>query len=151
MPATERSCALVLLGQLILSLHRTRGRRPWRVSRLVSASLPLPHGRPLALPARMRPVEARDDDHGCDLPAQPLGGRLGRDARRRLPLRPSVRELGRRGERERDRQADAFVAFAQPQGGDLLPVLDLEKSGSLSSSRLTAWTQAWLDEVAVRL
>ncbi len=48
-------------------------------------------------------------------------------------------------------QADAFVAFAQPQAGDLLPALDLEKTGSLSSSQLTAWTQAWLDEVGVRL
>jgi len=48
-------------------------------------------------------------------------------------------------------QADAFLAFAQPAAGDLLPVLDLEKTGGLSPTGLTAWTQAWLDEVAVRL
>lgn len=45
-------------------------------------------------------------------------------------------------------QADAFLAFAQPRPGDLLPALDLETTGGLSASRLTAWTQAWLDEVA---
>lgn len=48
-------------------------------------------------------------------------------------------------------QADAFLAFAQPAAGDLLPVLDLEHSGDLSVTQLTAWTQAWLDEVAARL
>ena len=48
-------------------------------------------------------------------------------------------------------QADAFVAFAQPAPGDLLPSLDLEATGGLSATDLTAWTQAWLDEVAVRL
>ncbi len=48
-------------------------------------------------------------------------------------------------------QADYFVAFAQPRRGDLLPVLDLEKTGSLSVARLTAWTRAWLDEVTARL
>jgi GH25 family lysozyme M1 (1,4-beta-N-acetylmuramidase) len=48
-------------------------------------------------------------------------------------------------------QADAFVAFAQPRRGDLLPVLDLEKNGGLSATRLTAWTQAWLGEVFARL
>ena len=48
-------------------------------------------------------------------------------------------------------QADAFVAYAQPAPGDLLPSLDLEETGSLSVTDLTAWTQAWLDEVAVRL
>ncbi|HZQ02464.1 MAG TPA: GH25 family lysozyme [Gaiellaceae bacterium] len=48
-------------------------------------------------------------------------------------------------------QADAFVAFAQPAAGDLLPALDLEKTGNLSAARLTAWTQAWLDEVGARL
>lgn len=48
-------------------------------------------------------------------------------------------------------QADYFVAFAQPKRGDLLPVLDIEKTGNLSRARLTAWTQAWLDEVTARL
>ncbi len=48
-------------------------------------------------------------------------------------------------------QADAFVAYAQPAAGDLLPALDLESAGGLSVTRLTAWTQVWLDEVAARL
>lgn len=48
-------------------------------------------------------------------------------------------------------QADYFVAYAQPKRGDLLPVLDIEKTGNLSRARLTAWTQAWLDEVTARL
>src|SRR4051794_11283167 len=48
-------------------------------------------------------------------------------------------------------QADYFVAFAQPKRGDLLPVLDLEKSGNLPPARLTTWTRAWLDEVSARL
>ena len=48
-------------------------------------------------------------------------------------------------------QADHFLSAAQPQRGDLLPVLDMEKTGGLSSAQLTAWTQAWVDEVVARL
>ncbi len=48
-------------------------------------------------------------------------------------------------------QADAFIAFAQPQRGDLPPALDLEKTGNLSTARLSMWTQAWLSEVLARL
>lgn len=48
-------------------------------------------------------------------------------------------------------QAERFLAFAQPRAGDLLPVLDLEQTGNLSSTRLIAWTQAWLDHVVARL
>jgi GH25 family lysozyme M1 (1,4-beta-N-acetylmuramidase) len=48
-------------------------------------------------------------------------------------------------------QADHFVAIAQPQPQDLLPVLDLEKTGGLPGSGLAAWAQAWLDEVQARL
>jgi lysozyme len=48
-------------------------------------------------------------------------------------------------------QADYFVSVAQPQPGDLLPVLDLEKSGGLIPADLSAWTQSWLDEVQARL
>jgi len=48
-------------------------------------------------------------------------------------------------------QADYFLAFAQPHRGDVLPALDLEKSGGLSAAKLTAWTQAWLGEVVARL
>jgi len=48
-------------------------------------------------------------------------------------------------------QADYFLSVAQPQPGELPPVLDLEKTGSLSPTLLTAWTQAWVDEVYSRL
>ena len=44
-------------------------------------------------------------------------------------------------------QADFFVSVAQPQTGELSPVLDLERTGGLSPASLRAWTSAWLDEV----
>jgi len=47
-------------------------------------------------------------------------------------------------------QADHFVDIAQPSGGDLPPVLDLEVTGGLAPSALLRWTQAWLDEVHAR-
>ncbi len=47
-------------------------------------------------------------------------------------------------------QADHFVDVAQPTGGDLPPVLDLETKGGLSQAALLTWTRAWLDEVAAR-
>jgi GH25 family lysozyme M1 (1,4-beta-N-acetylmuramidase) len=47
-------------------------------------------------------------------------------------------------------EADHFLAVAQPQPGQLLPVLDLETTGGLTPAQLTAWTLAWLGEVASR-
>jgi GH25 family lysozyme M1 (1,4-beta-N-acetylmuramidase) len=47
-------------------------------------------------------------------------------------------------------QADHFVDVAQPKGGDLPPVVDLESNGGLKPPGLVKWTQAWLDEVAAR-
>ncbi|HXY81328.1 MAG TPA: GH25 family lysozyme [Gaiellaceae bacterium] len=47
-------------------------------------------------------------------------------------------------------QADFFVGTAQPAAGDLPPVLDLETKGSLGTTGLVQWTQAWLDEVYAR-
>jgi GH25 family lysozyme M1 (1,4-beta-N-acetylmuramidase) len=44
-------------------------------------------------------------------------------------------------------EADFFVSVAQPQTGELAPVLDLEHTGRLSPVSLRAWTNAWLDEV----
>jgi lysozyme len=44
-------------------------------------------------------------------------------------------------------EADFFVSVAQPQTGDLAPVLDLERTDGLSPASLRAWTAAWLDEV----
>ncbi len=49
------------------------------------------------------------------------------------------------------KQADHFVAVAQPQRSELLPVLDLEKTGGLSVARLSLWVQAWLSEVVARV
>ncbi|HLX20930.1 MAG TPA: GH25 family lysozyme [Gaiellaceae bacterium] len=47
-------------------------------------------------------------------------------------------------------QADFFVTTAQPQSGELPPVLDLEVTGGLAPAALTQWAQAWLDEVKAR-
>jgi lysozyme len=47
-------------------------------------------------------------------------------------------------------QADHFVDVAQPQPGELPPVLDLEAKGALGPARLQLWTRAWLDEVFAR-
>ncbi|MFL5675348.1 MAG: glycoside hydrolase family 25 protein, partial [Chloroflexota bacterium] len=48
-------------------------------------------------------------------------------------------------------EADHFVDTAAPASGDLIPVLDLERSGGLSSTNLTAWVRAWLDRVDQRV
>jgi GH25 family lysozyme M1 (1,4-beta-N-acetylmuramidase) len=47
-------------------------------------------------------------------------------------------------------QADHLVEVAQPQPGELPPVLDLEVTGGLSTANLQAWARAWLDEVYAR-
>jgi GH25 family lysozyme M1 (1,4-beta-N-acetylmuramidase) len=47
-------------------------------------------------------------------------------------------------------QADHFLSVADPQAGELPPVLDLEKTGGLRPKRLVTWTQAWVDEVYAR-
>lgn len=47
-------------------------------------------------------------------------------------------------------EADHFVDVAAPAPGDLLPVLDLEVTGGLSTEEITAWTLAWLGEVTLR-
>ena len=44
-------------------------------------------------------------------------------------------------------EADFFVSVAQPQTGELAPVLDLERSGRLAPPSLRLWTATWLDEV----
>jgi hypothetical protein len=48
-------------------------------------------------------------------------------------------------------QADFFVLVAQPQTGELAPVLDLERTGGLSPASLRAWTAAWLNEVQLQV
>jgi GH25 family lysozyme M1 (1,4-beta-N-acetylmuramidase) len=47
-------------------------------------------------------------------------------------------------------EADHYVDTATPASGDLLPVLDLERSGGLSQTALTAWVRAYLDRVYQR-
>lgn len=47
-------------------------------------------------------------------------------------------------------EADHFIDTATPASGDLIPVLDLERSGSLSQTALTAWVKAFLDRVYER-
>ncbi len=48
-------------------------------------------------------------------------------------------------------EADHFVDVAQPQPGDLLPVLDVESTGGLSQAQLTQWILAWLGRVTERV
>ena len=48
-------------------------------------------------------------------------------------------------------EADHFVDTAEPAAGDLLPVLDLERTGSLSPTVLTAWVRDYLARVQQRL
>jgi lysozyme len=48
-------------------------------------------------------------------------------------------------------QADWFVQNAALRPGDLVPALDLEKNGGLSTSALQAWVSDWLTEVTSRL
>jgi GH25 family lysozyme M1 (1,4-beta-N-acetylmuramidase) len=48
-------------------------------------------------------------------------------------------------------QADHFLAAATPAKGDLLPVLDLERSGGLTQTQLIAWVQAYVGRIYQRL
>jgi lysozyme len=47
-------------------------------------------------------------------------------------------------------EADYFLSVAQPQPGELPPVLDLETKGGLSAANLLTWTSAWLEQVYER-
>ena len=47
-------------------------------------------------------------------------------------------------------EADHFVDTAQLGPGNIVPVLDLERSGDLTQAQVTAWILAWLDEVTAR-
>ncbi len=44
-------------------------------------------------------------------------------------------------------EADHFIATAAWQSGELLPVLDLEITGGLSTAKLQAWVQTFLDRI----
>ena len=48
-------------------------------------------------------------------------------------------------------EADHFVATANLNGDDLIPALDLERSGGLSPPALRRWVRTWLAEVQVKL
>ncbi len=48
-------------------------------------------------------------------------------------------------------QADWFVQTAALLPGDLVPALDVERTGGLSPAALQAWVGAWLDEVYAKL
>jgi GH25 family lysozyme M1 (1,4-beta-N-acetylmuramidase) len=47
-------------------------------------------------------------------------------------------------------EADHFVDTAQLGPGNIVPVLDLERSGDLTQAQLAAWILAWLGEVTAR-
>jgi GH25 family lysozyme M1 (1,4-beta-N-acetylmuramidase) len=48
-------------------------------------------------------------------------------------------------------EADHFIDTARPVSGDLIPVLDLERNGSLSQAALTGWVQSFLGRVYERV
>ncbi len=48
-------------------------------------------------------------------------------------------------------EADHFINTARPLSGDLIPVLDLERSGNLSQIALTAWVKAFVGRVYERV
>ena len=45
------------------------------------------------------------------------------------------------------KEARWFIRHADPQPGDLLPVLDIETSGGLDPDELTIWSKRWVSEV----
>jgi lysozyme len=45
-------------------------------------------------------------------------------------------------------EADHFTGVAAPKSGDIVPVLDMEDSGGLSTTTLITWVQTWLDRVS---
>ena len=47
-------------------------------------------------------------------------------------------------------EADHFVDTAQPAPGNIIPVLDLERSGDLTPAQLTDWVLQWLGQVTAR-
>ena len=65
---------------------------------------------------------------------------------RRVPLREAKHGAGNGAA-----QADWFVNGATPARGDLLPVLDLERSNGLTPAQLTTWVQDFLGRVYTRL
>jgi GH25 family lysozyme M1 (1,4-beta-N-acetylmuramidase) len=58
--------------------------------------------------------------------------------------RPDLHPTDPRGE------ADHFVDTAQLGPGNIVPVLDLERSGDLTQAQLTEWILAWLGQVTAR-
>ena len=48
-------------------------------------------------------------------------------------------------------QADHFLDTATPASGELLPVLDLERTGGLGQTKLIAWVQEYLARIEERL
>jgi GH25 family lysozyme M1 (1,4-beta-N-acetylmuramidase) len=48
-------------------------------------------------------------------------------------------------------QADHFIDTANPSAGELLPVLDLERTGGLTDPQLIAWVQGFLGRINQRL
>ena len=48
-------------------------------------------------------------------------------------------------------EADHFIFAGTPARGDLLPVLDLERTGGLAPAALTAWVQAYVGRIYERI
>ena len=78
-----------------------------------------------------------------------------RTERRRAPpastSAPITSPSRARGAGDAVAEADHFINTAGPVSGDLIPVLDLERSGSLSQTALTTWVKAFLARVDERV
>jgi GH25 family lysozyme M1 (1,4-beta-N-acetylmuramidase) len=48
-------------------------------------------------------------------------------------------------------EADHFVDTALPSSGDIIPALDLEVTGGLSTTALRTWVSAWMGRVTTRV
>ena len=48
-------------------------------------------------------------------------------------------------------EADHFVDVAQLEPGNLIPVLDIERTGGLSQAQVTQWILDWLNRVTKRI
>ena len=113
---------------------------------------PVAAGRGRRLHVRVRQGDRGHDAHRPDLRDQPRGRRVGSgcasarttSAARRAPATPRIIANA-------IAQADYFLDVAQPQAGELPPVLDLETKGGLAAAGARRrGRSAWLDQVAAR-
>jgi GH25 family lysozyme M1 (1,4-beta-N-acetylmuramidase) len=70
-----------------------------------------------------------------------------RNAAKKQGIKVGAYHFARPGKSQPGQQAEHFLAHAQPQQGDLYPVLDLEDNGGLGPADVQRWARGWLDAV----